>query len=324
MKKKLLIGLFCALALVSTGCVKEQKLKDGKEIVAKTKGKTITAEDLYKSLKDSYGASALVDMIDGFIANKEITDQSDAEVKAEDKIDELKKQYASSNWDLLLSSNGYSSEAELLKTYKDYYLKDELAKKWFQENITDEEIKEYYNNEMIGDITARHILITVDTTNSMTDEEKEEVKTKAYNKAASIIKKLDAGKKFEDLAKKYSDDEDTADNGGLLGEFNKQSSYDEAFVNAAVALEVEKYTTTPIETEEGYEIIYKVKEADKQKLSKVKETIRETLADKAVEADSNYFYTAWIAIRKEYNLSIKDTLVNEDYDKLVAKYSTSK
>ena len=45
MKKKLLIISLCSMLLICSGCKKEVKLKDGKEVVASVKGKDITAEE---------------------------------------------------------------------------------------------------------------------------------------------------------------------------------------------------------------------------------------------------------------------------------------
>ena len=44
--------------------------------------------------------------------------------------------------------------------------------------ITDKEIEKHYNDEIVGDIKASHILIKPDVTSEMTDEEKEAKKMK--------------------------------------------------------------------------------------------------------------------------------------------------
>ena len=98
MKKKLLIASLCAMLLV-TGCGQKAKLKDGKEVVAEIEGKTITAEDLYDELRSQGGTTVLINMIDEFIANKEIETDESAKEYAQNQLDTLKEQYEQSGQD---------------------------------------------------------------------------------------------------------------------------------------------------------------------------------------------------------------------------------
>ena len=61
----------------------------------------------------------------------------------------------------------------------------------------------------------------------------EEVKEKeAKKKAEDLIKQLEEGANFEELAKEHSDDTGTKDDGGLIDYFNKDSNMDESFLKA--------------------------------------------------------------------------------------------
>ena len=90
MKKKIL-GIMCAMVLM-TGCSKSPKLSNGEEVVASLDGKDFTANELYDAMKGQYGTSVLIDMIDSYIAEAEITDTDAANVYADSVISQYKLQ----------------------------------------------------------------------------------------------------------------------------------------------------------------------------------------------------------------------------------------
>ena len=102
--------------------------------------------------------------------------------------------------------------------------------------LTDDEIQKYYDDEVIGDIKVRHILIKPDTNDDKSTEEKQKAEDKAKKKAEDLIKQLDDGADFAKLAKKYSDDTGSASDGGLIDYFNRDDNMDEAFLNASIDL----------------------------------------------------------------------------------------
>jgi len=92
--------------------------------------------------------------------------------------------------------------------------------------------------DKLGDVQethARHILI------------------EAEDKAREVIKKLDGGASFEDMAKEFSTGP-SAENGGDLGYFAKDQMVPE-FSEAAFALGVGKYSKDPVKTQFGWHII---------------------------------------------------------------------
>lgn len=320
MRKKGLIVAMSALLLMTTGCVKAPKLENGQEVIAEMEGKQYTADDLYNELKESYGTTALVNMIDEYIVSKELTDTKDAKVKAEAYIKQMREYYESQGqtWSDVLTKNGYT-DATLLEEYTLNYAKQTVAENYYKNNVTDDEINKYYENDIIGDITAKHILITSKATDKMTDDEKKAKDAEALAKANEVISKLNNSEDFAKLAKEYSDDE-SASEGGNLAPFNKQSNYEEAFINAAVNLNKDEYTKTAVKTKYGYHIIYIVNKAEKPKLDDVKSTIITNIAQSKMDANENYFYTAWKEIRKNYKLNFHDTVINEKYDQTMSKY----
>ena len=86
------------------------------------------------------------------------------------------------------------------------YKRNEAVEDYVEDNLSDDEIQEYYDENTIGDIKASHILITPDVDSNATDDEQEKAEEEAKKQAEKIIKKLEDGEDFADLAKEYSDD----------------------------------------------------------------------------------------------------------------------
>ncbi len=124
-------------------------------------------------------------------------------------------------------------------------LKVQLAKQMYLENalkdkISDKAVKAEYEkfkkaNKGKTEVHARHILVP-------TEEE-----------AKQVIKDLDGGAKFEDLAAKRSSGPAAA-NGGDLGYFAEEDMVPE-FSKAAFALKKGEYTKTPVKTGFGWHVI---------------------------------------------------------------------
>lgn len=317
-KKLTLLGVtMCSVLLLTTGCGEVAKLKDGKEVVGKIKGYTVTAEDLYAELKEQGGSRVFVNMIDDYIANKEIKSNEDAEDYANSQIEAYKSQYEQQGQDFneVLVSSGYKNEQqfrdELILSYK----KDKVVENYLKDELTDDEIQNYYDENIFGDMTVRHILIKPDTETDASDEDQEKAEEKAKKEAENIIKKLDKGEKFEDLAKEYSEDEGTKEDGGLLENFSKDSVVTE-FWDASVKLKDGEYTKEPVKSEYGYHVILRVSQKAKPKLKEVKDTIEETLVANKLSADTTLKTTTWVNIRKKYNLNIEDSEIKDGYDSL--------
>ena len=147
----------------------------------------------------------------------------------------------------------------------------------------------------------------------MSDDEKEKVKEKARKKAEKIIKELDEGKKFSDLAKKYSDDDANKDKGGDLGYFNKDEM-DGSFWNAALALKKNEYTKEPVESSYGYHIILKTGEKEKKTLKGVKSSIKETLTTDKLSNDKTLYYKTLMSIREDNKVTFKDNDLKKQYN----------
>lgn len=315
-KKLFVVGAFALTALL-VGCGNDATLKNGEEVVAELDGKTITAEDLYAELKEQGGNVTLTNMIDEFILNKEYETDEDAETYADSQLQSYKSSYESYGMDFndALKQAGYDGEDEFKDSLILDYKKKTATEDYVKNNLKDSEIKDYYDDNIFGDIEVRHILISPNTNDDMTDDEKKEAEKKAKKEAEDIIKKLDDGEKFSDLAKKYSDDEGTASNGGKMTA--TYGSVVDEFWDAASKLKDKTYTEEPVETEYGYHIIYRIKQNEKPSLDKVRDDVIDDLVKEKMDNDSTLQTRALVELRKKYNLDITDSNLKKDYDESV-------
>ncbi|MBQ3020674.1 MAG: peptidylprolyl isomerase [Bacilli bacterium] len=318
MKKKILI--ISLLTLAVCGCGKVSKLSNGTDaVVSFEKMDGISVDSLYDKLKDKYAVSQLIDMIDTEILFDEYKDkEKEAKEYADSNIKSLLKNYKSEEELLSAIQNyyGFSTMNEFKEYIKLNYFRDLATNDYAKDQITDKQIDAYYEDEIVGDIEASHILITVDVEDDATSDEKKDAENKAKKEAEDIIKKLNNGEKFSDLAKAYSKDDSNKDNGGALGKFNK-GEMEETFETAAYELELNKYTTTPVKTSYGYHIILKTKEYEKAKLEEVKEEIIETLSTELMNKDATTSITAMTELRKEKGMKIEDSELESSYNKYI-------
>lgn len=80
-----------------------------------------------------------------------------------------------------------------------------------------------------------------------------ELERAAFLKADSLVKRLDRGESFTDLAKKYSDDFSGKD-GGDIG-YTKRGTLDADYERAAFAIDNGDYTKAPVRSRYGYHVI---------------------------------------------------------------------
>lgn len=319
MNKKVGIGLCSLLAIttITTGCGKEAKLDDNTTAVS-LKGAKITATDYYNEIKTS-NISKLVDIIDHQLFDEKYPSNDEEDKSVKEQINQIKETYGS-NETMYLSAIqqyfGVSSEDELEEMLRLEYKRNEAVEDYIKDALSDKEIENYYNENIIGDIKASHILIKPDVDNDATDEEKQKAENKAKKEAEKIIKKLKDGEDFAKLAKEYSDDTSTAKDGGNLGYFNTDDM-DENFMDAVKKLNNNEYTKEPVKTQYGYHIILKVDQKDKPKLKEVKDDIKTTLANAKLNGNSTLHYQTLIDIREKNNIKWQDDKLEKQYNELM-------
>jgi len=310
-----------AICIFVTGCGNNAELKDNNTVVKTDEGK-ITADELYKNLRDKYGINVLIDMIDHQLFDEKYkTDETETET-INAQIEQMKSQYNNNEEAFkaaLTQYLGVEDEDELRDLLSLEYKRNLAIEDYVKKSISDDEIQKYYDDEVIGDIKVRHILIKPENTDDMSTEEKTEAEEKAKKEAEDLIKQLDDGANFEELAKEYSDDTGSASDGGLIDYFNKDDNMDEAFLNASIDLKKGKYTEEPVQSSFGYHIILKLDQKKKPKLDKVKNYIRETLAEEKLNEDAALRYNALIEIREEAGIKFNDDSLKKDYDELMQR-----
>lgn len=318
-----IIGILC-MTLTLAGCGKVPQLANGEEAVVTLKEGNISANDLYARLKEIHGKDLLIELIDTMITNEKYKEQTKEEKEyIKEQISQLEttaKEYSMS-LEQLIQNYGYSSVDDLKSNISLVYRRGEMVKEYLAKDLKEKEIKEYYDEKIYGDIKAKHILIKVETVDSMTEEEKNELYNKAKKEAQEVIKKLDNGEDFDKLAKKYSDDKANANKGGDLGWFNTGDMVAE-FEKAAFALKKGAYTKSPVKTVHGYHVILKTDEKAKPKLKDVQDEIKETLVDQKLSKDSTLYYETLEEIRKNSELEIIDTELNKQYKAYMRQLKT--
>lgn len=152
-----------------------------------------------------------------------------------------------------------------------------------------------------GELTVAHI---------MTFDKKDADQKTAANRIQELYAQLKEGKRFEELAREFSDDLNTAPRGGKLNRFGI-GGIDETFANAAYKLQEIGYYSKPIETRFGWHII---KLLEKHPLEDFKELEKE-LKDKLKNSPRSRKITESFTnkLKKQYNVPQDLKLPKEVY-----------
>lgn len=269
-----------------------------KEAVAKVNGKSITKEEFLKRFEtkkaqmeafygkdfftkkenESYVTQIKYDVLETMINEvlllkraeelKVVPDDKTIQDAINKNIEDAKKQLGGED-----KFNQTLKDLKItLEDYKGYIKNQTIIEKLYDEvvknvKVTDDEIKKYYN-ENIYDFTEKPNKMNVSHILVKTEDEAKKVKAE-----------LDGGAKFEDVAKKYSQDPGSKDKGGNLGDvYYNDKNYDKTFMSNAIALP-KGQISAPVKTQFGYHII-KVNSKEEYKqipLEKVKADIEKTL-----------------------------------------------
>jgi len=267
------------------------KQQDGNYLVYSSGDHSMTADELYDKLKDSYGASSAFNALSKAVI--------DASVETTEDLNTYATNYATYVMQ-------YNDEATILSTLKqygydsidqltDYYLialkQQEMLNEFFTKNF------DKYAPSYIKTVNPRkvsHILVSVADVQANTDDNgnttytanmTDDEKTKLDN-----VKEALKTKSFTDVAKEFSDD-GTASNGGYLGivDENSRSNYVAEFSDAAMSQQLGK-VGEPVLSQYGYHFIL-AEEATKDDL----------LADSTFMSGlmNNYSYAGVKAIKEK-------------------------
>ncbi|MCB0801664.1 MAG: peptidylprolyl isomerase [Flavobacteriales bacterium] len=167
-----------------------------------------------------------------------------------------------------------------------------------------------------GSITVAHILISTDPELASSDD--------AEAKAKEVYNLIQEDIPFEELAKQFSDDKRTADQGGLLPAFSVGRMIKE-FEDAAFALEKNGDVSKPIKSKYGWHIIKRIEKEElgtyeslsKELESKVKKDSRSNLTEGAAlkKIQKTYGFTENIKERNDFYKLIDTSYFGSNWDK---------
>jgi parvulin-like peptidyl-prolyl isomerase len=220
----------------------------------------------------------------------------DAAVKANTSVtpeeldDVLKKEYARAggeqNFLDWLKSSGISFDYIknnirtnlLINKYTDALLSS-------QNTVSEDEIQKAYREDKTASV--RHILLS---TEGKSDQEKVEI----HKKMEEILAKAKSGEDFGELARQYSEDPGSKDNGGLYEDFGRGRMV-KSFEEAAFSVLVGEISPI-VETEFGYHII---KVVDRKKETRPLEEARPELEARLKREKKTGVYQSYLAKLKE-------------------------
>lgn len=148
------------------------------------------------------------------------------------------------------------------------------------------------NRTSRGEVTIAHIMVASNN-ETLTNSPKERIE--------EIYQQLQDGAKFEDLARQFSDDKNSAKNGGKLAKFGSGKLNAKKFEEAAFALAERGEISKPVETKFGWHILKLIKKhpvATKEELKA--ELERKVRKDSRSKIINDKFYKS---LRKRYNFS---------------------
>ena len=319
--KKLLVVSLCVFLLAGCGEKTIPKLDNGEEVLTTFKeNKKISVNELYSKLKSRYGLNILLDMVDQqILEDKYSGDVNAAKENASSTMEQLKTSYGDGLLEAIQYYTGFTSLEEYENSLYINYLKNKAVTDYAKSNIKDSDINKYYKDEVKPDIKVSHILVTVDYANGASEDDQkqaDEDAKKTVNEIISILKdSKNVTETFKELAKEYSKDDTTKNDGGNLGFINTDtlgSSYTN-LVNAAYKLKDGEYSTSAVKSELGYHIILRTETKEKASLEEVKDSVIEKLATNYISENQDAQIKAMQELRKEYDLDIIDSDLHQNY-----------
>lgn len=270
--KTLLIALTLVMAVaVMAGCGK----KNDDKVVATYEGGEITAAefDLEQRILLAVSDPNSLQMVQQFMQMDEYREyllkQEIAyeylEAKADSKFKDAGKEKGQKAFEDMKAyygdsfKNMLSSQKVTENDIKNYMIRYYTVLETELVNVTDEDVKKEFEATKEDYITAsvRHILIGFQDA-----EGKERSKEEALKIANEVIAKLNKGEDFAKLAKEYSTDPGSKDNGGLYADY-PVNNWVQEFKEQAISLPLNKISE-PVETSYGYHVMRVEKRTEKK------------------------------------------------------------
>lgn len=292
------------------------KKVDGKEVIATMSDYTLTADDLYPTLYKNYGGTQNLYLR----FQNQVIDQS---MKTTDELKENAKTIASN---MQAQAESYAS---MYGTTADAMIQQQLTYYGFDSDdmngyslmaAKNEKLRNDYIDARLDELytpvyestkprIVSHILINVKDINNPTEEEQKKID--------AVEKALKDGKDFAEVAKEYSDDTGSKENGGYLGYSDSNTNYVTSFKEKMLSMKAGEVSDWVKESNTSYSGWHKimVTTTDKQELEDNKD-VRDGIYSAIVKANSDLaFKYVWEAAQK-----LDITYANDDVKKEIMDY----
>lgn len=290
--KKLLLGTAIGSALLIAGCA------DNPEVASTTAGR-IRQDEFYERLKThqseqgKFGEIVLQQMLIETILEESYGDQvTNEEIEAE--IDKLAEQSGGrEKLEELLQQRGQTLQV-VKDSVKTNLLLAEAVKD--KSEFSEEDVKAYHESQVPEGTKVAHILV------------------KEEDQAKELIKELNDGADFAELAKEHSTDPGSAENGG---EYELQSGQMvPEFEQAALQLEEGEMTEEPVKTQFGHHIIKMITKGEVKPFEEVKDEATFDYVQEKLMRDGATINKVLSELIQEANVQIAD----EDLQNAVAQF----
>lgn len=297
MKKRWFAGLLTLSAITLVGCSSGDKAESDKAVATTSEG-NITESQLYDQMKETAGTTALQQLILTTVLEGQVKDKDNLKEKAKADVAGQIEQYGGEDsFNSLLAQSGYANKDAYEKSVYLNNLVSEVVES--KVDLSDKAVEAYYKDWQ-PDITVDHILVDDEDT------------------AKDIIKQLDDGADFAELASKYSTDTATKDNGGEIGPFGK-GEMDAGFEEAAYGLEkVGDITPEPVQSSYGYHVIKLVDKPEKGALDDVRDELEKDMKNEKLN-DTAFVQDTIAQLVKDSDVKIKDS----DLESVLDNFKTS-
>jgi foldase protein PrsA len=248
-----LLALLTTLMMIASGCNKGEELApSGNEpsgtasdddVIATVGTMSISRQQLLDRLLASYGSQVLRSMI---LAEAVSAEAKSLRIEATDE--ELDRELA-------MMSQGYENEEEFYRSMNE------------QLGMTRKEVREDARYRLLLEkLTLRTVTVTAEEIDRYLDEHREQfdpvkkyqlahILVQTEKSAREILTKLEQGEDFAELARAFSLDDFTADQGGELGWVESDDPFAaESVLTAAASMQVGE-VSGPIPTDQGFAII---------------------------------------------------------------------
>ncbi len=308
-ESKIVIGIIALVLIVAFAFFGFYLYKANYECIATFDGGRVTKADYdvyYKTFASmlsyyGYDSSEIPEQIakkagvDGIIvklaknAGTVISDEDKAEIEEVFSNKEYLNTFTAQGIDINRMKNLYNNDY-LIAAYEENLIA----------NADNEKVLEYIketngDNVDLTEYNTSHILFKVEETAN------EEAKASIKKKAEEVLQRVKNGEDFATLAKEFSEDDGTKENGGKFT-FYSVGNVDEAYENAAKSLNDGEVYATLVESSFGYHIIKMDSKVENGRANY--ETERQGYINKYLDS-----------LEEEYHLKINENVLNKYLEK---------